>query len=115
MTNMRDLLALQEFAKHGAAQSMAACAGVHRDLPDEQHVRPGRDHISGDKTVDTSAGTFGDDAGVAELLAQEQIRIEGIQVEWRALGNEAVDGGAVFAVGQTHRMGLRANRRRHGT
>ncbi|KAG0910558.1 hypothetical protein G6F32_016817 [Rhizopus arrhizus] len=112
---MREPLALQEFAKHGAGQPVAACAGVHRDLPDEQHVGPGRDHISGDKTVDTSAGTFGDDAGVAEMLTQEQVGVEGIQVERRALGNEAVNGGAVFAVGQTHRMGLRANRRRHGT
>ncbi len=94
---------------------MAACAGVHRDLPDEQDVGPGRDHVSGDKTVDTSAGAFGQDAGVAEMLGQEQIRIEGIQIEWRALGNEAVDGGAVFAVGQTHGVSLLADRRRHGT
>ncbi|MNT90194.1 hypothetical protein D3C72_2310520 [compost metagenome] len=94
---------------------MAACAGVHRDLPDEKHVGAGRVHISGDKSVDTSSGAFGQDAGVAKVLAQEQVRVEGIQVERRALGNEAVDGGAVFAVGQTHGMGLRADRRRHGT
>ncbi|MNJ52870.1 hypothetical protein D3C77_482320 [compost metagenome] len=94
---------------------MAACAGVHRNLPDEQHVGSGRDYVSGDKAVDTSAGTFGKDAGVAEMLTKEQIGVEGIQVERRALGNEVVNGGAVFAGGQTHRMGLRANRRRHGT
>ena len=43
------------------ARPMAACAGVHRDLPDEQDVGPVGQHISGDKTVDASSGAFGQD------------------------------------------------------
>ena len=49
--------------------------GVHRDLPDEQDVGP-VGHISGDKTVDASSGAFGQDTGVAEMLSQEQVRVE---------------------------------------
>ena len=94
IADMRQILALQEFPKHGAAKAMAASAGVHRNLPDEQDVRAGRVHISGDETVDASSGAFGQDAGVAKVLAQEQVRVVGIQVEWRALGDEAVDRGA---------------------
>ena len=67
--------------------------------PDEQDVGPVGQHISGDKTVDASSGAFGQDAGVAEMLSQEQVRVEGIEVERRALGDEAVQGGAVLALG----------------
>jgi hypothetical protein len=62
-----------------------------------------------------STGAFGQDAGAAVVLAQEQVRVQGIEVEWRALGNELVDRGAVLAAGLTQQMRFAARRRRHGT
>ena len=74
MTNM-----LQPLRRKSALSMARLTDGrvrVHRDLPDEQDVGPVGQHISGDKTVDASSGAFGQDTGVAEMLSQEQVRVE---------------------------------------
>ncbi len=94
---MRDALAggpAQNFRDHRLGETAAPGRGVDCDLPDEKMIGLAGDDVSGSPARD-AAPNFGDNAGLREVAALQQVAIERILVERRTGGDKVVDGGPV--------------------
>lgn len=94
MRDVGQLGPLQQVIEHGASQSLAPRARVHSDLPDEEHIGLIGGHIARDEAINALISSC-DHTRLGEMLGQEQVGIDGIEIQRRAILDELVNGSSV--------------------
>lgn len=86
--------AINDVIKHAQGESLASCSVAYSDLPDKNRVGTFRHEVARDGPYDDTV-KLGNDRGVTEMGALQQIAVEGIRVQWWTVSNELVDRRAV--------------------
>jgi len=87
-------MTINDMIEHSQSQTLAARRIANRDLPYKHGIGPLWYQITGDGT-DDGVVDLGNDRRVAEMGALQKVAVEGICVQWRTIGNELVNRGAI--------------------
>lgn len=80
----------QQREEHALAEALAADVRMYRHLPDEQAVLPTWREVSRDKP-DRPPFLERQNAGISEMVGQQQVSVSGIDIEGRAGVDEGSD------------------------
>ena len=86
--------ALLQMLQHGLTQTLPTGALMHGYLPYKEHIGTVGKKIGRDETVYLFP-VLRHNAGLGKVLAEQQIEIFRIQIQWRTIGNQLMDGRGV--------------------